>query len=131
MCIRDRNYLDSITIVDERLRYITRLCEATRAIDLVELGVSPRGAIALSRMARACALLRDRDFVTPEDVREVFVDVCAHRIVLRPQARIESVSASDILDDVLAVSYTHLPSDGRLGYVRISIGTGVGTASNR
>lgn len=96
-----QNYLDSITLVDEMLRYITRLCEATRAIDLVELGVSPRGAIALSRMARACALLRDRDFVTPEDVREVFVDVCAHRIVLRPQARIESVSASDILGDVL------------------------------
>ena len=62
MCIRDS--------------YITRLCEATRAIDLVELGVSPRGIIALSRMARACALMRDRDYVTPEDVREVFVDVC-------------------------------------------------------
>ena len=96
-----QNYLDSIAVSDEVLLYITRLCEATRAIDLVELGVSPRGIIALSRMARACALMRDRDYVTPEDVREVFVDVCAHRLVLRPQARIESVSAADILRSVM------------------------------
>ena len=45
--------------------------------------------------------MRDRDYVTPEDVREVFVDVCAHRLVLRPQARIESVSAADILRSVM------------------------------
>lgn len=96
-----QNYLDSIAIADPVLLYLTRLCEATRDIDLVELGVSPRGIIALSRMARACAILRDRDFVTPEDVREVFVDVCAHRLVLRPQARIESMTAEAILRSVL------------------------------
>lgn len=96
-----QHYLDSIDIADSVLLYITRLCEATREIDLVELGVSPRGIIALSRMARACALLRDRDYVVPEDVQEVFADVCSHRLVLRPQARIESVSAADILLSVL------------------------------
>lgn len=96
-----QNYLDSITIADPVLLYLTRLCEATRDIDLVELGVSPRGIIALSRMARACAILRDRDYVTPEDVQEVFVDVCAHRLVLRPQARIESMTAEAILQTVL------------------------------
>ena len=96
-----QNYLDSIAVSDEVLLYITRLCEATRAIDLVELGVSPRGIIALSRMARACALMRDRDYVTPEDVREVFVDVCAHRLLLRPQARVDGVTAKDILNEVL------------------------------
>lgn len=96
-----QNYLDSITVADSVLLYLTRLCEETRRIDLVELGVSPRGIIALSRMARACAILRDRDYVTPEDVQEVFVDVCAHRLVLRPQARIESTTAEDILHSVL------------------------------
>lgn len=96
-----QNYLDSITISDAVLLYLTQLCEATRSLDLVELGVSPRGIIALSRMARACAIVRDRDYVTPEDVREVFVDVCAHRLVLKPQARIESMTAEDLLREVL------------------------------
>lgn len=96
-----QNYLDSITLSDPVLLYLTQLCEATRGIDLVELGVSPRGIIALSRMARACAILRDRDYVTPEDVQEVFVDVCAHRLVLKPQARIESMTAQSILESVL------------------------------
>ena len=97
-----QNYLGNIQVADSVLDYIVRLCEATREEELVELGVSPRGVIALTRMARACALIRERDFVVPEDVREVFHAVCAHRLVLKPQARIESVTADDILDTVLA-----------------------------
>ena len=97
-----QNFLGNVQVVDSVLDYIVRLCEATRTANLVELGVSPRGIIALTRMARACALIRERDFVTPEDVREVFCAVCAHRLVLKPQARIESVSAEDILEQVMA-----------------------------
>ena len=96
-----QNYLGNVQVADSVLDYIVRLCEATRTEELVELGVSPRGVIALARMARACALIRERDFVVPEDVREVFHAVCAHRLVLKPQARIESVTADDILDTVL------------------------------
>mgnify|MGYP002518219691 FL=1 len=96
-----QNYLGNVQVADSVLDYIVRLCEATRTEELVELGVSPRGVIALTRMARACALIRERDFVVPEDVREVFHAVCAHRLVLKPQARIESVTADDILDTVL------------------------------
>ncbi len=98
-----RNYLGSVTCADAVLDYIVRLCEATRASDLVELGVSPRGAVALSRMAAACALIRERNYVTPEDVREVFTCTCAHRLVLRPQARIENVQAEDVLAQVMAL----------------------------
>ncbi len=97
-----QNYLGRVQVADSVLDYIVRLCEKTRELDLVELGVSPRGVIALTRMARACALIRERDYVVPEDVREVFHAVCAHRLVLKPQARIESVTADDILDRVLA-----------------------------
>ena len=96
-----QNYLGNVQVADSVLDYIVRLCEATRTEELVELGVSPRGVIALTRMARACALIRERDFLVPEDVREVFHAVCAHRLVLKPQARIESVTADDILDTVL------------------------------
>lgn len=97
-----QNYLGNVQVADSVLDYIVRLCESTREHALVELGVSPRGIIALTRMSRACALIRERDYVVPEDVREVFHAVCAHRLVLRPQARIESISADDILDEVLA-----------------------------
>ena len=83
------------------LEYIVNLCERTRELEMVQLGVSPRGILALSRMSRACAIMRERDFVVPEDVREVFHAVCAHRLMLKPQARIESISANDILDRVL------------------------------
>lgn len=107
-----QNFLGNVTVTDAVLDYIVRLCEQTRTAELVELGVSPRGIIALTRMSRACALIRERDFVSPEDVREVFKPTCAHRLVLKPQARIESVSADDILDDVMAS--TPAPSMGEI-----------------
>lgn len=97
-----QNFLGNVQVADSVLDYIVRLCERTREKNLVELGISPRGIIALTRMSRACALIRERDFVSPEDVREVFEATCAHRLVLRPQARIESVSAADVLAEVLA-----------------------------
>lgn len=96
-----QNFLGNVQIADSVLDYIVRLGEETRTADLVELGVSPRGIIALARMARACALIRERDFVTPEDVREVFTAVCAHRLVLKPQARIESITAENVLEQVM------------------------------
>ncbi len=106
-----QNFLGNVQVADSVLEYIVRLCEATREIDLVELGVSPRGVIALTRMSRACALIRERDFVTPEDVREVFTAVCAHRLVLKPQARIENVTAADIL--VRVMDEVAVPSMGQ------------------
>jgi MoxR-like ATPase len=96
-----QNYLYSIKMTDEILYYITDLCQATRQSPMVELGVSPRGINALGRMARARALLRQRDFVVPEDVQAVFEDVCAHRLVMRPQAKIEGVTPQQVLGDIL------------------------------
>ena len=98
-----QNFLGNVQVADSVLDYIVRLCEQTRDMELVELGVSPRGVIALTRMARVCALIRERDFVSPEDVREVFKATCAHRLALKPQARIESVTAEDILDQVMEI----------------------------
>ena len=77
------------------------LCENTRNNPLIELGVSPRGLLALSRMVRACAVLSERDYVIPQDVKDVFEDVCAHRIILRPRAKLEGLTATAILRDVL------------------------------
>lgn len=92
----------SVTMSDEIVAYITRLCMASREHTGVELGISPRGAIAVGRMARACAYLRGRDFVIPADVREIFVDVCAHRILLNQRAKAAHFSRKDVLSEILS-----------------------------
>ena len=91
----------AVTMVDEIVAYIARLAEASRAHPLVELGISPRGAIALGRMARSCAYLRGRDYVVPEDVQEVFGDVCAHRLLLCQKATAARMTARDVLEQLL------------------------------
>lgn len=97
-----QRYLANIRVSEELMDYATTLCEATRTAPLVQLGVSPRGVLALVRMARASAILNERDYVIPEDIRDVYADVCAHRLILRSQARIEGVSAQEILEGLLA-----------------------------
>ena len=96
-----QDYLPSVRVEDPVLSYAIRLCEATRSHPLVELGISPRGISALVKMARANAVLRERNYVIPEDVQAVFADVCAHRLVLRPQARVDGVTARQVLSAIL------------------------------
>ena len=91
-------------IQDIVYEYVTRLTQASREHPMVQLGVSPRGALAVCRMAKAYAYLDGRDFVIPEDVAAVFPDVCCHRLVLTTKARMmeerpETVIAA-ILDSV-------------------------------
>ena len=99
--IEIQNYLGSVKISDDILQYLVALCEATRHNPLIELGMSPRGLIALSRMVRACAVLNERDYVTPADVKEVFSDVCAHRLILRPRAKLEGLTARNVTEQIL------------------------------
>ena len=90
-----------IYVSDRIYEYIADLIEATRSHPMVELGVSPRGGLALCRMAKAAAYVNGRDYVTPEDVREVFSDVCSHRLLLSPQARLHEQDADSILSAIL------------------------------
>jgi MoxR-like ATPase len=70
-------------------RWIVDLVRATRTLDLVQVGASVRGSLALERTARAWALLHGRSFVAPEDVEQLFVPVIAHRLVLDPTVLID------------------------------------------
>ena len=97
-----RKYLSSLRLTDTVLRYAVNLCEQTRVHPQVEIGVSPRGISALVSMAQAHAVLQERNYVIPEDVQSVFPDVCAHRVTLVPQARVDGVSVRDVLDQILA-----------------------------
>lgn len=92
---------EKVHIDDSILEYVTRLSEATRAHPLVTLGISPRGALAVCRMAKSYAYIMKRDYVKPEDIKEVFADVCNHRIILAPKAKIIETDAFKILEEVL------------------------------
>lgn len=81
-----RRDVRQVTVRDSLLDYITRLTMASREREEVEVGISPRGALFLCRMAQARAFVENRDYVTGGDVQAVFHDVCAHRILLKKDA---------------------------------------------
>lgn len=91
----------AVFVDDSIYDYISALCEATRENELVSLGVSPRGALALCRIAKANALYRGREYVIPQDVRDFFCDVCTHRLILSPKAKLNGISAEKILEEIL------------------------------
>jgi len=90
-----------VYVSDEVLSYIADLAEATRKHELIMLGLSPRGTLALCRMAKAAAYLAGRDYMVPEDVVNVFEDVAGHRMVLESRARYEEKTARQILGEIL------------------------------
>lgn len=106
-----QNLVEKVFIHDNIYKYIVRLVDATRNNGYVELGVSPRGTIACTRMAKARAFIQGRGYVIPEDVAAVFPDVTGHRIVLNTKARVARVAAGAVLEQILQqekqpVSYT-------------------------
>jgi len=98
--------------LDERIvNYIVDIVHATRApadvgladlAPLIEFGASPRATIALAQASRAHAFIRDREFVSPDDVRAVAPDVLRHRVLLTYEAEAESVSSDEVISRVLA-----------------------------
>ncbi len=89
--------------VDDRVyKYIASIAAATRTHPQIKLGLSPRGTIALSAMAKATALLRGRSYVIPDDVKFILSDVAEHRIILSPKAKASGVTVSDVLRDISA-----------------------------
>ena len=90
-----------VYVADEIYGYVTDLAEASRHQEYIQLGVSPRGALAVCRTAKANAFLKGRDYVLPEDVEEVFLSVCAHRLVLSAKARLHEYTADDLLTEIL------------------------------
>lgn len=96
--IREAN---EVEVQDSVYEYVTRLTQATREHPMIQLGVSPRGALAVCRMAKAYAYLHGRDFVIPEDVAAVFSDVCAHRLVLSTKARMMEEKPENLIRSIL------------------------------
>jgi MoxR-like ATPase len=93
--------LEEVFVGEAVERYVVDLVRATRVDSRVSLGASPRGALALLKLARAQAGLRRRDYVTPDDVKATAVPALAHRLSLRPELWVTRVSAADVVADLL------------------------------
>lgn len=89
-------------MADSIYEYVTRLAQATRTHRAVQLGISPRGALAVCRMAKAYAFLNGRDFVVPEDVAAVFPDVCVHRLMLNSKARMMEIDRAQVIEEIIS-----------------------------
>lgn len=92
---------EKIFVHDNIINYITRIVRQTRANPKIRVGASPRGALALLKLSKASALIDDREFVNPDDVKSMAKDVLAHRILLSFECAIEGVDAKDIIGDIL------------------------------
>lgn len=103
-----RKQVENVFIHDIVYEYIIRLANATRNHPMLELGVSPRGALDLMRLAKAAAFLRNRDFVLPHDVADVAADAMTHRLRLNTRSRIGHHTASEVMG--LILEQTKMPA---------------------
>jgi MoxR-like ATPase len=92
----------AVRMSDELKRYAVDVVRGTRAATGIQLGASPRASLALMKAAQALALSEGREFVIPEDVREMAVPVIAHRVVVEPQARFAGVTTAGLVEEILA-----------------------------
>jgi MoxR-like ATPase len=97
-----RSEVRRVTVEEGVQRYIVSIVRATREAQSISWGASPRAAVALLLSSKALAALRGRNFVTPDDVKEIARPVLRHRIVLRSEAEIEGMTSDQALDEVIA-----------------------------
>ena len=97
-----RDSLEQVEISEDLLDYIVAIVAATRSDAQVQVGASPRGGLALVQLARGQAVLNKRDYVIPDDIKQVAVPALAHRVTLRPELWVRQVSADDVVAKMLA-----------------------------
>lgn len=96
-----QNQADAVYIKPEVVDYMVALISATRSDPMILRGASPRATLSMAAMSKAVAMLKGRDYVTPEDVHTVFVDTVSHRLLLAPEADARDISAAKLLQDIL------------------------------
>jgi MoxR-like ATPase len=97
-----RDSLERVEVTPDLLEYVVAIVTATRKDAQVQIGASPRGGLALVQLARGQALLSQRDYVVPDDIKQVAVPALAHRITLRPELWVRQVSADEVMTKLLA-----------------------------
>ena len=97
-----RESLEHVEVTPDLLDYIVMIVTATRNDAQVQVGASPRGGLALVQLARGQALLNKRDYVIPDDIKQVAVPALAHRVTLRPELWVRQVSSDDVVAKLLS-----------------------------
>jgi MoxR-like ATPase len=97
-----RRELAAVITHPQVMAYIVDVVRATRLSPSLQIGVSPRGATAIMNTARAWAWLSGRDYVSPDDVKALAFPTLRHRVVLRPEAELEGVTADSVIESILA-----------------------------
>lgn len=98
--------------MDEKVRtYILQLVRRTREHDDLRLGASPRASLALFHASQALAAVRGRNYVLPDDVKRLAVAVMAHRLILRPEARLRKFTAASIIENILSEIPVPVPTN--------------------
>jgi MoxR-like ATPase len=98
---RLRKQIKSILIEERLLQFIARMIHQTRNHKSIYLGASPRASLAVMNASKAIAAMQGRDFVTPEDIREVVTPVLRHRIILSPDKEMEGVTEDEVIKQIL------------------------------
>jgi MoxR-like ATPase len=93
--------IETVHVADSIRGYCVDLAAATRDAQSIAVGASPRGSLAMLKLARCKAALAGRDFVLPDDVKAVAVPALAHRLVLRPELWVRRISAEDVVREIL------------------------------
>ncbi len=112
--------IETVTVDEGVGQYCVRLVAATRSHQNLLMGASPRGSLALLLTARAYAVLRGRDYVTPEDVKAVAHSALDHRVTVRPELWMNDVTAASVVDSLLSSVPTPAATPGgpRTGFER-------------
>jgi MoxR-like ATPase len=105
--------VETVTVDDTVAAYCVSLATASRDHQHVMVGASPRGSLALMLVGRAHAVLRGRDYLTPEDVKAVALPVLSHRITVRPELWMSSVTGRSVVESILATVPTPSAREAR------------------
>jgi MoxR-like ATPase len=100
--LRDVDFIKKIFVSNPIKKYIVDLVSQTRQNDDLYLGASPRGSLALYKTGQALAFLRGRDFVLPDDIKNMALFVLPHRVIVSPAARLRELSSNRIIEEILA-----------------------------
>ena len=96
-----RNIIQSVFVEPKLIEFIAKIVNETRNNQALYLGASPRASLAILRSAKANAAIKGRDFVTPEDIKEMATPVLRHRIILTPEKEMEGITADELIENIL------------------------------
>ena len=99
--IKMQRTIEDVYISESVLEYIVNLVSRTREVKDTEVGASPRGSLALMKLSKALAVLRGRDYVIPDDIKDLAIPALAHRIILRRDLWYTKITQEDVIKNIM------------------------------